>query len=89
MGLETLKSSTESVSKEKVISEINSSDIGVTLLVGEDEHRNMVDVLSQLAGKLDNGSVTIMNGIGHGLSEPGHMDYIVNTIRRLAPNNYN
>lgn len=70
----------ETISAKEVVSDLNKSDTKVVLLVGSEEKELMIRRSSSLAKELHNGELVVMDGVGHGISKTGHMNYIVSSI---------
>jgi len=74
--------SSESVSAEKLVSEINQTNAKVVLLVGSEEKEVMLKRSKLLANALTNGELVVMKNVGHGISEPSHMEYIIQAVNK-------
>ncbi len=72
----------KSVSLSKSITDLNSYKSKVSLFAGSEEREVVISRTKKIADELDNCDVQIMNGVGHGISEPGHLNYIVEEIRK-------
>ncbi len=70
----------ESISEKDVVSSVNESNTKVVLLVGSEEKEVMLKRSKSLAKELSNGELEIMKGIGHGISQTGHISYIVSFV---------
>ena len=76
----------ESISVNNLLDKLNSKNTEVILLVGDNERKIMLNRSSYISDNLKNGKLVIMNDMGHGISEPGHMKYIITEIKRQMPN---
>ena len=77
----------DSVALNELLARLNSQHTKVTLLVGERERDVMLNRSRYISDNLKNSRLVVMNNIGHGISEPGHMGFIVNEIQKQMPNN--
>ncbi len=76
----------ETISANALISDINKLNTKLSILVGSEEESSMVNRSQLLASSLQNGKLTIMENVGHGISKPKHMDYIFEVIRENTEN---
>lgn len=74
-----------SVSANEIISELNKTGTQATLFVGSEEFDVVINRSKILANSLESGDLVFMNGVAHGLSKPGHMEYIIREIQYKVP----
>lgn len=68
---------------EKLVTDINSLNTQVEILVGTEENSLLIDRSRGLSARLIRGNLIEMEGVSHGLSKPNHINYVIDAVNRL------